>query len=242
LLNYRNGEPRYRELTLELQPFPFRTPDRKGIAARLHVCAWKALAAAERVVALVLLLLLLPLLLFAGMAVFLLSGQPPLIAHARVGQGGRDLWVLKLRSMWQKGVREPAHSGFLIERLAGEPVPEVKKAGDPRVTSAFAAFCRKYSIDELPQLWHVVQGKMSLVGPRPMTIEELSQHYGHTAKEVLRFKPGLTGLWQVRGRSRLNYRQRQRLDQFLVRNWSFNLYIFLLLATIPRVLMGKDAW
>jgi lipopolysaccharide/colanic/teichoic acid biosynthesis glycosyltransferase len=75
-----------------------------------------------------------------------------------------------------------------------------------------------------------------------MTFEELSQHYGAAAAEVLRFKPGLTGLWQVRGRSRLNYRQRRRLDLYLVRHWSFRLYLALLFATIPRVLLGTDAW
>jgi exopolysaccharide production protein ExoY len=101
---------------------------------------------------------------------------------------------------------------------------------------------RKYSIDELPQLWHVVQGKMSLVGPRPMTAQELSDRYGQAAAEVLRFRPGLTGLWQIRGRSRLNYGQRRRLDLLFVRSWSVRLYFRILLATVPRVLTGKDAW
>ena len=103
-------------------------------------------------------------------------------------------------------------------------------------------FLRKYSIDELPQLWHVAQGKMSLVGPRPMTAQELSDHYVQAAAEVLRFRPGLTGLWQIRGRSRLNYKRRQRLDLHFVRHWSVRLYLRILVATVPRVLTGKDAW
>jgi lipopolysaccharide/colanic/teichoic acid biosynthesis glycosyltransferase len=121
-------------------------------------------------------------------------------------------------------------------------VPEIKVSADPRVTSAFAAFCRKYSVDEMPQLWHVVRGDLALVGPRPLTAEEIAEHYGSEAGEVLRVKPGLTGLWQVRGRSNLTYPERRRLDLFLVRNWSFRLYADILLATIPSVLSGKGAW
>ena len=131
--------------------------------------------------------------------------------------------------------------GWLVERLRGGTIPEIKRPDDPRVSSRFAAFCRRYSIDELPQLCHVVRGDLSLVGPRPMTQEELLTHYGLAAREVLRVKPGLTGLWQIRGRSSLNYRQRRRFDLFLVRKWSIRMYLGILLATIPRVLTGRDA-
>jgi lipopolysaccharide/colanic/teichoic acid biosynthesis glycosyltransferase len=144
--------------------------------------------------------------------------------------------------MWGGSAVHWCPKSYLVERLFAAAAPEVKTARDPRVTSTFAAFCRKFSIDEFPQLYHVLRGEMSFVGPRPLTRDELSQHYGHAAREVLRLKPGLTGLWQVRGRSRLNYRQRRRLDLFLVRKWSFRLYVLLLLTTIPRVLMGTDAW
>jgi lipopolysaccharide/colanic/teichoic acid biosynthesis glycosyltransferase len=83
---------------------------------------------------------------------------------------------------------------------------------------------------------------MSLVGPRPMTAEELLEHYGRDAAKVLRVKPGLTGLWQIRGRSSLSHRRRRKLDLFLVRKASVRLYLAILLATIPRVFTGKDAW
>ncbi|RPI16127.1 MAG: sugar transferase, partial [Acidobacteriales bacterium] len=189
-----------------------------------------------------LLLSVLPLLLCAGLLVFVLSRRSPMVAHERVGQNGRAFWVLKLRTMWGGEAESNVNSGWLVERLQTEWVREVKRWDDPRITSRFAVFCRKYSIDELPQLWHVAQGKMSLVGPRPMTAQELSDRYGQAAEEVLRFRPGLTGLWQIRGRSRLNYRQRRRLDLHFVRNWSVRLYLRILLATIPRVLTGKDAW
>jgi lipopolysaccharide/colanic/teichoic acid biosynthesis glycosyltransferase len=209
---------------------------------REYASVWKVVGIGERVLALVLLLLLLPCLLLAGLAVSLLSRRAPFVAHARVGQGGKRIWVLKLRTMWGPEARRRNGRGFLIERLQGEPVPEIKRSNDPRVTSAFAAVCRKFSIDELPQLWHVVMGDLALVGPRPMTVEELSEHYGGTVVEVLQVRPGLTGLWQVKGRSCLNYRQRRRFDLFLVRKRSLRLYAAILLATLPRVLTGKDAW
>jgi lipopolysaccharide/colanic/teichoic acid biosynthesis glycosyltransferase len=83
---------------------------------------------------------------------------------------------------------------------------------------------------------------MSVVGPRPITRSELSEHYEPDATEVLSIKPGLTGLWQVRGRSRLTYRQRKRFDLFLVRRFSIGLYLRIVGLTIPDVLFGKDAW
>lgn len=202
--------------------------------------ASKAFAAGERVAAAVLLLGLLPLLVAAAAVVWVLSRRSPLVAHERVGQGGKTFWMLKLRTMWGRGVRAGAPR-FVAERLQAERV-EAKRPDDPRVTSRFAAFCRKYSIDELPQLWHVVEGRMSLVGPRPVTAQELWEHYGEAAREVLLYKPGLTGLWQIRGRSRLSYRQRRRLDLFLVRRWSPGLYFRILLSTLPRILTARDAW
>jgi exopolysaccharide production protein ExoY len=117
-----------------------------------------------------------------------------------------------------------------------------KSEKDSRVTSRFAAFCRRYSIDELPQLYQVVTGQMSLIGPRPLTKLELDLYYGRNAAELLTRRPGISGLWQVSGRSRLSYRQRRRLDLFLVRKWSPGLYLQTLLATIPTVLTGRNAW
>jgi lipopolysaccharide/colanic/teichoic acid biosynthesis glycosyltransferase len=204
--------------------------------------AWVAITAGERLLALAALIVLLPVLALAGIVIWLLSRRPPLVAHARVGQGGSTIWVVKFRSMWPNPATTGPRQRGLIERLNTPPVPEAKNPNDPRITSRFAAFCRKYSIDELPQLWHVVEGRLSLVGPRPMTADELLEHYGRDAAKVLRVRPGLTGLWQTRGRSSLTYRQRRRLDLFLVRKASVGLYLAILLATIPRVLAGKDAW
>ncbi|HWQ53432.1 MAG TPA: sugar transferase [Bryobacteraceae bacterium] len=241
LASYPNARQGFRELTLTLRPLADQKPGGSAPALPGPPPLSNVVALVERLAAPLLLLSVLPLLFCAGLVVFALSRRSPLVAHERVGQGGKAFWVLKLRTMWG-GEEKNGGSGLFVERLQTEYVKEIKRPDDPRITSRFAAACRKYSVDELPQLWHVVQGRMSLVGPRPMTAQEMADCYGTAAAEVLRFRPGLTGLWQIRGRSRLNYRQRRRLDLLLVRNWSVRLYLKVLIATIPRVLTAKDAW
>jgi len=206
-----------------------------------YPAGWSFVHGLERAVATLLFLACLPVLAIAGLAVGVLSGKSPLVAHRRVGRYGASLWVLKLRTMWQAGTGLSVPPG-LIEHLAETDVPEVKAGSDPRITSRFASFLRKYSIDELPQLIHVLRGEMSLVGPRPLTRGELAKYYGECAREVVQFQPGLTGLWQIRGRNRLSYRQRRRLDVFLVRRFCLLLYLKVLLCTPARVLTGRDAW
>ncbi len=194
----------------------------------------------ERLTAGVLLLSALPILLVAAIIVVAISRRSPLVAHRRVGQGGRLFWVLKLRTMWKGDVGKRF---VFVHRLSNSESPVMTpRKKNVRVTSRFAAFCRRYSLDELPQLWHVVRGEMSLVGPRPLTREELDMHYGSDAAFVISARPGLSGLWQITGRSRLTYPQRRRLDLFLVQRWSIPLYFRILLLTLPRVLAGKDAW
>jgi lipopolysaccharide/colanic/teichoic acid biosynthesis glycosyltransferase len=202
--------------------------------------SWVCVTLAERALALVLLVSLLPALVAVGLVVAVLSGNSPLVAIARAGQKGKRIWLIKFRTMWATATGENA-AGRLIERIENTSVPESKMEFDPRVTSAFAAFCRRYSIDEAPQLWHVVRGQMALVGPRPLTYEELDTYYGYDAEEVLSVKPGLTGLWQVRGRNSLTYRQRLAFDLYFVRRWSLRLYLFVVAATIPAVFSGRDA-
>ena len=199
---------------------------------------YKLIAAIEWAIALAVCLALLPVMIAIAMTIALLSNSAPLVAHRRVGRHGVPFWMLKFRTMWNGA---PGARG-LIERLSDSPVPEVKRGDDPRVTSKFAAFCRTHSIDELPQLWHVLRGEMSLVGPRPVTETEWNTYYGHPAAEVLNLKPGLTGLWQIRGRNRLTYRQRRRLDLFLARHYCLLLYLRILGSTVPRVIGGRDAW
>jgi len=201
---------------------------------------WAVLSALERLAALLALLALSPFLLLVAIAIACLSRTSPLIAHRRLGLGGNPFWVLKFRTMW--GRRAPAGSLALVERIVDETGPREKGARDARISSGFARFCRRHSIDELPQLVHVVRGEMSLVGPRPITAAEWKLHYRAAAAEVLYVKPGLSGLWQIRGRSRLTYEQRRNLDLALVRNRSLKLYFQILLWTLPEIWSGRNAW
>jgi lipopolysaccharide/colanic/teichoic acid biosynthesis glycosyltransferase len=188
-------------------------------------------------------LLALPVLFVSGGAIFLFSHRrSPFVAHERVGFDGVPFRMWKLRSMWPDSSPE---GGLwkLVENIADDSIPEKKSmTPDPRVNHRFASFCRKYSIDELPQLFHVALGQMSLVGPRPITRKELDQHYGPRAGEVLRLRPGLTGLWQVSGRNVLSYEERCQMDLALVRGFSLKLYVSVLLRTIPKLMSGAGSY
>ncbi len=201
--------------------------------------AWQAVAIAERAAALLLFVVLLPLLALCALGIAILSRRTPFIAHRRVGWHGATLWMWKLRTMWES---EPRRGTGWIEHIEDDSGPELKSESDSRVPSRLARFCRRHSIDELPQLWHVISGEMSLVGPRPITRSELDRHYGAHAGEVLRAKPGLAGLWQISGRNRLTYAERCQLDLRLVRERSISLYFHILVRTLPEVVRGKNSW
>src|SRR5579884_4251525 len=207
----------------------------RALIRRRELPRWLAVIYAfEQASAIGVLILLAPLFVLVGAVIWMLSRRPPLIAHLRAGQYGRPMWVLKYRTMWGDSDAGSGQSG-LIQYITETP-NTLKRANDPRVTSRFAQFCRRHSIDELPQLLHIARGDMSLVGPRPITEAEIEEHYGLHAAEVLAARPGLTGLWQIMGRNRLSYRQRLRLDRFLVRHLCLRLYMRVVLRTIPRVL------
>jgi exopolysaccharide production protein ExoY len=199
---------------------------------------WYAVEACERLASTVLLAALAPVVLACAAAVAWASGRSPFIAHRRVGWRGETLWMIKLRTMWDG---KPAGSRTWVERIGGEAQAQ-KEADDPRIGNGFARFCRRHSIDEIPQLWHVARGEMSLVGPRPLTRGELDQHYGRDSDELLRVRPGLAGLWQISGRNHLTYRQRKELDLRYVRERSVGLYLRILARTIPEVVRGANSW
>jgi len=148
--------------------------------------------------------------------------------------------MLKLRSMWD-GSAPRSRLRDWIEYIVSAPHEDSKEPCDPRVTSRFAAFCRRHSIDELPQLWHVVRGEMSLVGPRPLTHVEIVRHFGPFSAELLSVKPGLTGLWQVSGRSTIKFPRRAEMDLELVRGLTLRLY-FEILRTFSALVRGQGAW
>jgi lipopolysaccharide/colanic/teichoic acid biosynthesis glycosyltransferase len=130
----------------------------------------------------------------------------------------------------------------IVEYLQDPDVPFTKSPEDPRVTHPLGRWMRRYSLDELPQILQVVTGHLALAGPRPLTAKELDSHYGQASGEVLSVKPGITGMWQVGGRSKLTYDQRLQLDLEYVRSRTLLLYWRILLRTFPAIMRGEDAY
>ena len=160
--------------------------------------------------------------------------------HRRIGQDGHAFECLKFRTMVPNADRVLRE---LLERdpaIKAEWVRDHKLRCDPRVTR-LGRFLRRTSLDELPQLWNVVRGEMSLVGPRPVVREELLR-YGRNARAYLSAKPGITGLWQVKGRNDTDYRRRVVLDTYYVRNRNLLLDLYILFKTTRVVLGGSGAY
>jgi exopolysaccharide production protein ExoY len=196
---------------------------------------------AERVAGGVLMTVASPVIIASALVVSLLSRRAPFVAHLRVGRGNKPFWMLKLRTMWDRDAAYLRGEGW-VEHIEAEPDDGHKDPSDPRVTSRFAAFCRRHSIDEFPQFWHVARGEMSLVGPRPLTRTEVMRYYGPHATELLSVKPGITGLWQVRGRSAIRFPERAALDLELVRTLTLGKYLRILVRTLPALIRGDGAW
>ncbi|SQC29681.1 Putative colanic biosynthesis UDP-glucose lipid carrier transferase [Rothia kristinae] len=160
-------------------------------------------------------------------------GGPVLFRQERVGYQGEPFRMLKFRSMVPNAEQLKAQ---LMERNEGNGVL-FKMADDPRITRV-GRFMRRYSLDELPQLFNVLRGDMSLVGPRPPLREEV-EHYEQDVHRRLLVKPGITGLWQVSGRSDLSWEESTRLDLYYVENWSVLSDLLILLKTV-RAVVAKD--
>ena len=164
------------------------------------------------------------------------GGQPALFRHARVGRNGDLFQCLKFRTMVPDAQRVLADLLSKSPKLRDEWNRDHKLRDDPRVTR-LGRFLRSTSLDELPQIWNVLKGEMSLVGPRPVTREELLR-YGRNMLLYMMVKPGITGLWQVSGRSNTDYRRRVAIDVCYVRNQSVLLDIWILIKT-ARVVLGR---
>ncbi len=164
--------------------------------------------------------------------------SPGPIIHKRLvmGLNGKQFYALKFRTMVSNGDEVLAQHPELKEELARNH--KLKK--DPRITK-IGEFLRKYSLDELPQLFNVLTRDMSLVGPRMISPEEVSM-YKQFDMNLLTVLPGITGVWQVSGRSDITYEERVRLDMYYIRNWSIWLDLQLLLQTFPAVLKGRGAY
>ncbi|MDQ1531852.1 MAG: hypothetical protein QOE37_1957, partial [Microbacteriaceae bacterium] len=182
-------------------------------------------------VAWIALILASPLMLVTAIGVKLTSPGPVLFRQERIGLKGQAFGVYKFRSM---RVGADAELAELLRAQGTADRPLFKVDDDPRITP-FGAFIRKYSLDELPQLFNVLKGEMSLVGPRPQRAEEVAL-YDNAAGRRLLVKPGITGLWQVSGRSNLSWEDTVRLDLYYAENWSFIDDFVILLWTIRTVL------
>lgn len=179
--------------------------------------------------------------LILGIAVWIRSSSSPAIyGHRRVGQNGRLFQCLKFRTMVPDAERVLKELLEQSPALKAEWMRDHKLRNDPRVTQ-LGAFLRRTSLDELPQLWNVFRGEMSLVGPRPVVWDELSK-YGRSLTTYLATKPGITGLWQVMGRSNTTYRRRVAMDVYYARNHSFLFDIYILFKTTRVVIVGHGAY
>ncbi len=213
------------------QPFAFDAPRTQSYMTFIKALLDRTLAAAGLIV-------LLPLLLVIAIAVRL-DGGPVFYAHARVGRHGRTFHCLKFRSMAVNGDALLTELLSRDEAAAREWAETQKLKNDVRVTR-IGRFLRATSLDELPQLVNVMRQDMSLVGPRPIVTQEI-----HRYKDRIGFYyetyPGLTGLWQISGRSDMAYDERVALDTWYVQNWSLWLDFVILMKTIPAVVRRRGA-
>jgi Undecaprenyl-phosphate galactose phosphotransferase WbaP len=183
---------------------------------------------------------LFPLILLVYAAVRLDSPGPGFYRHTRLGRGGREIKILKFRTMYE-------NADALLSRIL-ETTPEMRREWekgqkirrDPRITRV-GRFLRKFSLDELPQIINVFGGSMSFVGPRPIVAREIPR-YGVAYNTYMQVTPGITGLWQVSGRSDISYAARVALDEYYVANWSVWLDIYILARTLPAVLRRDGAY
>lgn len=187
------------------------------------------------------LILSLPLFVIVAASIFFSSRGKIVYAHHRIGRGGRPFRCYKFRTMYPD-------ADIRIKEIL-EKYPEYRKEweqnhklkNDPRITP-IGTFLRKTSLDEFPQFWNILKGDLSVVGPRPVVKAELEKHFGAKASKILSVRPGLTGLWQISGRSDTNYQTRILLDEQYVDNQSFLKDLKIISKTIPVMLKSKGAY
>lgn len=190
--------------------------------------------------AVVLGILILPFFILIVVAIKIDSPGPVFYGQYRLGQKARPFTAWKFRSMVVNAEQVLAQQLAADETLREQWQKERKLKQDPRITRV-GKFLRRTSLDELPQLWNVLRGEMSLVGPRPIVDDEIT-YYADKFELYQRVPPGVTGLWQVSGRSDVTYAERVSLDAYYVRNWSIWLDIYILLKTVWVVLVGDGAY
>ncbi len=199
-----------------------------------------AKALVDTIVAVAALVVLMPLVPFIALLIKLDSKGPVFYKQTRYGKDGKPFKAWKFRTMVENA------DVVLKEYLAKHPElkeewdKDQKLRNDPRVT-CLGKFLRKTGLDELPQIFNVIKGEMSVVGPRPIVQDEIKK-YGKCYSLYTKVKPGITGLWQVSGRNDVSYEERVALDAYYVRNWSVWLDLYILARTVPVALFGKGAY
>jgi exopolysaccharide production protein ExoY len=184
--------------------------------------------------------LLSPLLAMIALLIKLSDGGSVVYAHRRVGRKGNIFYCLKFRTMVQNGDEVLAAHFAANPQSREEWLATRKLQNDPRVTRV-GQVLRKLSLDELPQVFNILLGHMSVVGPRPIVKDELEM-YGPAADCYLRSRPGLTGLWQVSGRNDVSYGTRIAFDQHYVENWSFLADLRIIVLTVPAILAARGSY
>ncbi len=178
----------------------------------------------------------LPVVAAAALAIKFDSPGPVIFTQARAGLDGRAFRIFKLRSMRQ----DAEQARDRLEALNEADGPMFKIKDDPRMTRV-GRFLRRFSIDELPQFWNVVRGEMSIIGPRPALMREV-ENYDEWHRERLRVKPGISGLWQISGRSDLKFEEMVLLDVYYIENWTLGMDFKIMLQTVPYLLMSRGAY
>jgi exopolysaccharide biosynthesis polyprenyl glycosylphosphotransferase len=190
----------------------------------------------DRCAAAAALVMLAPVMALLVIAIRLHDGGPALFTQVRIGKDGREFLIYKFRTMVVDAEKQQAE--LLTINDSDGVLFKLRK--DPRVT-AVGAYLRRWSMDELPQLFNVFLGDMSLVGPRPAVPDEVAKYAEHVRRRLV-VKPGLTGLWQVNGRSDLSWDESVRLDLRYAENWSFALDLQILWKTISALVKGAGAY
>lgn len=193
----------------------------------------------DQILAVVLVIVLSPVLLLLAALIMVADGRPVLFGHYRVGKGGKLFRCWKFRSMYKNSAEMLAELLRTSAEARAEWDRDQKLTHDPRITP-IGHFLRKTSLDELPQLFNVIQGDMNLVGPRPIIVAELGR-YGLTRWKYLKVRPGMTGLWQVSGRNNTTYEERVELDRYYVDHRSWKLDLTILFKTVWVVVRRDGA-
>jgi len=195
----------------------------------------------DAVLCIVLFPLVLPMILLIGLLIRIDSSGPVFFTHMRVGRNGRPFRIIKFRSMYRDAQDRFRELLDTDEHLRKEWEAHYKIKNDPRITR-IGRFLRATSLDELPQIFNVLKGEMSFVGPRPVLQDELDQYYREFTEYYCMVPPGITGLWQISGRSNTNYDIRVKMDTWYVMNWTLWFDIVILFKTVRIVLQKEGAY